>query len=48
MKEDKSTENITQKLNEVMEELDARKKLVISPDSVMNKKMEALEGKNRI
>lgn len=37
--------SINKKLNEVIEELDKIKKLVVSPESVINKKIDALETK---
>ncbi|KAK4318735.1 hypothetical protein Pmani_010276 [Petrolisthes manimaculis] len=45
MRDDEGTANITMKLSEVMEELDNIKKLVVSPTSVINKKMDASEAK---
>lgn len=44
-KEDRSSATITRKLNGVTEELDTLKKLVVSPESVINRKIESLENK---
>ncbi|KAG0730154.1 hypothetical protein GWK47_028854 [Chionoecetes opilio] len=43
--DDGGSASISRKLNEVIEELDKIKKLVVSPESVINKKMDALEVK---
>ena len=45
MRDDNSSTNINKKFAEVIEELDKLKKLVVSPDSIINKKVDALEAK---
>ena len=43
--DDEGSASISKTLNEMIEELDKIKKLVVSPTSVINKKMDALEAK---